>query len=157
MVEWTKPTADYASEGVLLAIERDVASLVPPTKSTVCPVGFAWGDKLVQKTPSSVLSLYTPVGSTMLISSAGYLSLISRLHEFRRYSQHWVEQLPGSVSPVEHLHTILGERPEKGTPTYQQASGPYCSLGPPCQMRIARGYVGIGSRRRAATLKVPRE
>lgn len=38
-----------------------------------------------------------------------------------RYSQHWVEQLPGSVSPVEHLHSILGEKPDKGSPNYQKA------------------------------------
>jgi len=37
-----------------------------------------------------------------------------------RYSQHWVNQLPGGVSPVEHLFSLLGERPERGSPLYQQ-------------------------------------
>ena len=36
------------------------------------------------------------------------------------YAQHLVDTLPPGVSPVEHLHSLMGERVEKGTPTYQQ-------------------------------------
>ena len=36
------------------------------------------------------------------------------------YAQHLVDTLPTGASPVEHLHSLLGSRPEKGSPTYQQ-------------------------------------
>ena len=36
------------------------------------------------------------------------------------YDQHLVDALPGGVSPVEHLHSLLGVRPDRGSPEYQQ-------------------------------------
>lgn len=36
-----------------------------------------------------------------------------------KYAQHLVDSLPGNVSPVEHLHNILGTPVDKGTPAYQ--------------------------------------
>ena len=34
------------------------------------------------------------------------------------YAQHLVDSLPPSLSPVEHLHHVMGSRVEKGTPEY---------------------------------------
>ena len=36
------------------------------------------------------------------------------------YDQHLVDTLPGGVSPIEHLYGLLGSRPERGSPEYQQ-------------------------------------
>eukprot|EP00900_Chrysochromulina_parva_P001906 jgi/Chrpa1/11716/Chrysochromulina_OHIO_Genome00019770-RA len=36
------------------------------------------------------------------------------------YAQHLVEALPGGLSPVEHLHSLLGLKPDRGSPTYQE-------------------------------------
>ena len=35
------------------------------------------------------------------------------------YAQHLVESLPGSVSPVEHLHRLMQRPIDKGSPDYQ--------------------------------------
>ena len=38
-----------------------------------------------------------------------------------KYAQHVVEELPTSLTPVQHLHAVLGEGSiERGSPVYQQ-------------------------------------
>ena len=37
-----------------------------------------------------------------------------------RYSQHFVDDLPIGISAVQHLHNLLGEPIDRGSPTYQQ-------------------------------------
>ncbi|EOD28002.1 hypothetical protein EMIHUDRAFT_114433 [Emiliania huxleyi CCMP1516] len=125
-------TREYA---VKFAIEAAARKLNPPL-ITMEAVTFGYGPRLLFRglgfdlSVDSRVALVGPNGcgkSTFLQLLEGSLTPDEGVVEqangrlrIGRYSQHWVNQLPGGVSPVEHLFSLLGERPERGSPLYQQ-------------------------------------
>ncbi|EOD14346.1 hypothetical protein EMIHUDRAFT_451786 [Emiliania huxleyi CCMP1516] len=125
-------TREYA---VKFAIEAAARKLNPPL-ITMEAVTFGYGPRLLFRglgfdlSMDSRVALVGPNGcgkSTFLQLLEGSLTPDEGVVEqangrlrIGRYSQHWVNQLPGGVSPVEHLFSLLGERPERGSPLYQQ-------------------------------------
>jgi len=125
-------TREYA---VKFAIEAAARKLNPPL-ITMEAVTFGYGPRLLFRglgfdlSMDSRVALVGPNGcgkSTFLQLLEGSLTPDDGVVEqangrlrIGRYSQHWVNQLPGGVSPVEHLFSLLGERPERGSPLYQQ-------------------------------------
>mmetsp|Transcript_44849 Transcript_44849/g.144241 ORF Transcript_44849/g.144241 Transcript_44849/m.144241 type:complete len:601 (+) Transcript_44849:168-1970(+) len=125
-------TREYA---VKFAIEAAARKLNPPL-ITMEAVTFGYGPRLLFRglgfdlSMDSRVALVGPNGcgkSTFLQLLEGSLTPDEGVVEqangrlrIGRYSQHWVNQLPGGVSPIEHLFSLLGERPERGSPLYQQ-------------------------------------
>jgi len=125
-------TREYA---VKFAIEAAARKLNPPL-ITMEAVTFGYGPRRLFRglgfdlSMDSRVALVGPNGcgkSTFLQLLEGSLTPDEGVVEqangrlrIGRYSQHWVDQLPGGVSPVEHLFSLLGERTEVGSPLYQQ-------------------------------------